>query len=284
MRVLTLALILVICVERGAAQTDDVKRFQEERDFFRAVVAAQRALFDLRYKDAIAAYEKYLKAWPASRFCAPAQVDIASLFLVNLKDADSARAMYEKAAVARHEAKLTQAASEIAKRWVARMTLPEIRKALHQSYLDNIEYPAKLDQLAKAGLIPAAKLISPWGEQYVYQAGKSPVVGDIEKQAYVLHPRQMKPKVESVADVLRQWRRANKKFVLWGAGTDKDGTPTALIEYAGLTPKPAREKRTVRQGESIGGAALVEATRAGAALATPDFLILVSQRVVDTKH
>lgn len=152
--------------------------------------------------------------------------------------------------------------------WAARLQMEQIDAALRRYWVDNVEYPEKLEALAGSKLLPPEALADPWGKPFVYStgslsdlAGKKPKkAADPPRQAYSLQCALIPGSSRQIGQFLKETIEFPKRFELKGIGGVKP--LAALITFEDKVKKTAN----VAEGEKAGTAKLVKLTPQGAIL------------------
>jgi len=166
-----------------------------ETPFLAVQRAAKKLLADESWADAAKLYGDFAEKHPSDSLAPVAAILQGILILGSenapddqkgtFQQADGARAAFRRAAQA-PDTKLGQELRKIAHAWLARLQMEDLAVTLRGYYVEQVEYPEKLDTLVEAKLLSAEQLRDPWGKLFEYQATALRIDPKIVRQRYTL--------------------------------------------------------------------------------------------------
>lgn len=213
-----------------------------------------------KWADAAAAYAAFASGQPQDP-CAPLASLLQGIIVRrDLGQANKAREAFARAAKA-PDTPFGRAIGGAARGWLARLQMADLAVALRRYWVDQVEYPEKLEALAARKLVPPEALLDPWGKPFTYATRALKARPDLPRQAYTLACGAIEGDSRALQQALDATRALPTKFQLRAIGGVKP--LAALIAFAeDKTKKPVN----LAEGEKIDGATLVKLTPQGAIL------------------
>jgi len=161
--------------------------------------------------------------------------------------------------------------ARMARRWLARVRMIRIARACHAYYVEEVEYPKSLDDLAKAGLIAEAQLNDPQGGRFIYKAMERPLLDGIPRQKYELRSKHIGEDFGKAQAALDKERDFAKRVLLKGISSEEPRTV-----MVSLKDEP-KKLHIIAHGQTEAGltALLVENRRA--ILCSPDYVVVLNR-------
>jgi len=218
--------------------------------------------------EAARAYEAFIKAYPESPEASLARVLRGIVLWRDCKNMAAAEQEFAAAAQAPGEDVVSAHAARLGKRWLARVRMTRIARACHAFYIDEVEYPEKLDELVERKLLDPADMTDPWGARFEYEATEHPLLRDVPRQAYRLRSKHMPGEEgdpEKTAGLLEGEREFVRKVVLKGT------TAGSVMVRLG------DESLVIELGRTRDGLAAVLISSGGAVLCSNDYVVVASR-------
>jgi len=161
----------------------------------------------------------------------------------------------------------SQALSEVAKVWLARVQMQDLDAALRRYYRFNVRFPDTLSAVMKD--VPASLQNDPWGQPWMYQL-KAPAGFPKQKdQRYQLGTSRF-PQLAPFAEAIR---KRTPPSVTWQITSRAIGGSTALEFRAPNSPAPLA---ILQPGGTVGGFVLVFIGNLWALMAAQDQLFAIA--------
>lgn len=230
-------------------------RAQEPKEFFQAFATATAQYEQGQVREAAAslqAVSQKLKTFPWRQVAVLKAAELHESF-----DRATATKNYEELTGQlkdRTSDKMSQLIYALANRGLQRMETLEVEAALRKYYLDKVEYPASLDQLAQAGYIAAEKIRDASGKPYSYSTGEEKLLPQIPRQTYTLE------RIESPA------------FGWKGAKIVGMSPKAALVQW------PNAASRSLRAGDTVEGMEVLSVLDNGVVLGNDARLVVLSYK------
>ncbi len=250
---------LVLCSLAGAlAQAAD--------DGLASLIPVHEAAVALTEKgqwaEAAARYRQFAAARPGSAEGGLAAVLGGLILLRELGKPDEALGAFAQAV--KLDGGFAGRVAWIAKSWIARLRMQQLRSALHAYWVRHVEYPERLEALAEKKLVPAETLTDPWGRPFEYRTAALSIAPDLPRQRYTLRCATTGADSGDLEAALKRTAELPRMFELKAIGASRP--PSALMKLKGDNSPP----RHVAEGEKIGPATLIKLTRQVAVLADGD--------------
>lgn len=142
-----------------------------------------------RHEDLAVACLKFAEG-PASGSLSVVGGSLAAWHFLAAQDHKRARELLDSQ-VARPAGALGEAAAEIARTWLTRMDLEDLRRALKERYLADVAYPDELRQLAKGAGNGAPRMQDRWGKAWHYRLTGFKRLRGLRNQKYELWSRTL---------------------------------------------------------------------------------------------
>ncbi len=140
------------------------------------------------------------------------------------------------------------AGAEMARSWLTRIDREEVKAALKQFYLRDIEYPESLEGIKTLKSVPLPTLMDRWGKSWVYRRESS--LKGMNRQQYLLESSRLGPrsdlvkalKIPYAAEIalepvkpspasndIYEFASPNQKSIFLQAGAERDGVSVAYL-------------------------------------------------------
>jgi hypothetical protein len=205
---------------------------------------------------ALRLYGAFLEKHPDAPEAALVRVLRGFIAWRELDNLDAAAGDFAAAAAASGDSIIFDHASTLGRRWLARLRMERIARACHAYFIEEVEYPAKLDELVEADLLSEEHLTDPWGDAFEYEATEHELLGDIPRQRYELGCKHIEGNVEDLRKLLKQTETFAESVRLQNISAGEqatvmvrfDGKPHVISEgktKAGLTPLVIQPGRVI---------------------------------------
>jgi len=222
-----------------------------------------------QWQDVAKTYGAFAAAQPQDA-CAPLASALQGLILLrDLKQTEPAREAFLRAAKA-PDTPFGREVRQVAFTWLARLQMQQIDVALRRYWVDRVEYPERLEQLAERKLAPPELLADPWGKPFKYSPRALRAAPGLPRQIYTLECTAIAGDSRQLPRRLKESAEFPKKFQLKGIGGVR---PLSALIAVDKADKPVH----VAEGEKIGSATLIKLTREGGILVDGGFVAVLAK-------
>ena len=233
----------------------------------------------LQVAETIAMYRRALTAdkFPGAlgQYC---RLRLALADHLGTKNAPGLARRYEQVAAGPGDDALSTACQLAARRALARLRIGRLRQVLRQYFLSEIEYPAALDGLVRAGLAQPGDLTDPWGKPFGYEALPAELFPDVARQRYRLWAEPLGREPPDLAAELGSIRNLVSRIRLAGVARSPQGRPTVRLRLVERDKRTRRRPLTFTIGDKVLDLKLVGVRAHGIFLASPDVVVAVPSR------
>ena len=245
-------------------------------DFFQTHRLARPALADAAVaaddgpagaKMAEGLYGRFITQNPESLEAALCRVLRGIILWREHKDIDSAEKEFRAAAALPGENAAGLVAS-LGRRWLARVQMARIAKACRAYYLEEVEYPESLDQLAELKFIAPAYLRDPWGDSFTYEPMQHRLLKGIPRQKYGLRCKSVPGGPEKTQEILDNEKDFGESLALKGTNSEEPRSVMVAVK---------NETHIIKQSEAKAGLTPVLIESGRAALCSDDYIVVLSR-------
>lgn len=261
-KILIALLPAVFAVPAGAADLDAFVRSHR-----RAVQLGE----DGNWVDAARVYGEFARRQPEDLYASTASLLEGVILRRNLNKPEAARDAFRRAKKA-PDGPLGKAISTAATVWLARLRMEPIDAALRKYYVDEVEYPEKLEELIERKLLDAEQLEDPWGDPFEYKAGRLSIARKIPRQSYSLKSRHARGDSKRLKRILEESRAFERRYLL-KAVTGVEPLKVILARR----DKPNKPLPPATEGSKVGSATVVHVTKKAVVLADQEYIAVCAR-------
>lgn len=245
-------------------------------DFFQTHRLARQALADgagadddgpAGSKRAAGLYGRFIAQNPESLEAALCRVLRGIILWREHKDVDSAEKDFRAAAALPGE-NAPAVVANLGRRWLARVQMVRIAKACRAYYLEEVEYPERLDQLTELKLIAPAQLRDPWGDPFIYQPMQHRLLRGIPRQKYELRSKNMPGGPEKTQEILDNEKDFGESLSLKGTNSEEPRSVMVTVK---------NKTHIIEQGKAKAGLTPVLIESGRAVLCSDDYMVVLSR-------
>jgi len=155
--------------------------------------------------------------------------------------------------------------AHVARAWLARVQMEAIDTALRAYYVDQVQYPERLAELAARKLLAAKALLDPWGKPFVYKTGRLSFAPKIPRQAYTLTCSAIEGGSKALEGILKQVGALERTARL------RSIVPTSPLKAIVTATRAPTRRLTLAEGARLGAATVAKITPDGLVLLDGEF-------------
>ncbi len=159
--------------------------------------------------------------------------------------------------------------------WLLRLQMEAIDAALRAYYIDKVEYPKKLDELARRGRMKPEQLIDPWGDPLKYSTGRLRIAPAIPQQTYSLRSGNAEGDSRQFKRILKESAAFEGRYSIKAITTK----PPFKVVLARID-QPNKPLPPASEGTRIGSAKVVRVTHDAVILIDGEFIAICLRRPV----
>jgi hypothetical protein len=244
-------------------------------DFFQTHRLARQALADgagapndgpSGGKMAEGLYGRFITRNPESLEAALCRVLRGIILWREHKDIDSAEKEFRAAAALPGENAAVVA--NLGRRWLARVQMARIAKACRAYYLEEVEYPESLDQLAELKFIAPEYLRDPWGDPFIYEPMQHRLLKGVPRQKYELRCKSVPGGPEKTQETLDNEKDFGESLSLKGTNSEEPRSVMVAVK---------NETHIIKESEAKAGLTPVLIESGRAVLCSDDYMVVLSR-------
>jgi len=224
--------------------------------------------------DAAKAHGAFAAQHPDNPYAPLASVIQGIILRRDLNKSKEAAAAFALAAKA-PEAPISNEFRNAARIWLLRLQMEAIDAALRTYYVDKVEYPKKLDELAKRGQIKPEQLIDPWGDPLEYSTGRLRIAPAIPQQTYSLRSKNAEGDSQQFKRILKESAAFEGRYSIKAITTKR---PFKVV--LSRIDQPNKALPPASEGAKVGSAKVVRVTHEAVILIDGEFIAICLRRAV----